>query len=201
MPILKGSNDHRRPPSSLIKIWRILLWRTQNSSCNFEAVWGQYGLKCLIFVHFQSNIILKLHFVSWCCLEALFHKPDFTSKTKDSQNLASGLNTTLRVVKLYLVQIDGHWPCQFPHWGLWPQIHRFLVMIGFWVRQSKIRQILIRMLGRLLWSFVPFKMDIFWILAKFWISKVILWEYLCYKKWEKWCYKCVNSSRKHPVLK
>ena len=72
-------------------------------------------------------------------------------------------------------------------------------MVEFWVRQSKIRQILIRLLGRLLWSFVPFKMDIFWILAKFWISKVIYGNIYVIKKWEKWCYKSVNSSRKHPV--
>ena len=47
MPILKGSNDHRRPPSSLIKIWRILHWRTQNPSITrYMWIWGhspQYG--------------------------------------------------------------------------------------------------------------------------------------------------------------
>ena len=32
MSIQKGTDDYRRRQSSLIKIWRILLWRTQNSA-------------------------------------------------------------------------------------------------------------------------------------------------------------------------
>ena len=114
--------------------------------------------------------------------------------------MASFLNTTLRAVKLYWVQFDGHWPCQFPYWGLWCHIHIYLVMLGFWVRQCKIHQILIRLLGRLLWSYDPFKMGIFWILAKFWIRRVIFGKNYVMKKLRKWCYKNVNYSHKHPVL-
>ena len=72
----------------LIKIRWILLWRIQNSSCNSETIWGQYGLKCLLLVYFHSNIILKMHFVSWGCLEAVFTKTWFCFKTKASQILA-----------------------------------------------------------------------------------------------------------------
>ena len=72
MPIFWCSDHHRICQDCLIKIWWILLWRTQNSSCNSEAIWGRYGLKCLMFVHFHLNIILKLHFVSWGRLEAVF---------------------------------------------------------------------------------------------------------------------------------
>ena len=76
----------------LIKIRWILLWRIQNSSCNSETIRGQYGLKCLLLVYFHSNIILKMHFVSWGCLEAVFTKTWFCFKTKASQTLASSLN-------------------------------------------------------------------------------------------------------------
>ena len=109
MPILKGSNDHRRRPSSIIKIWWILLWRTQNSSYNSEAIWCQFSLKCLILVHFHSKIIIKLHFVSWGCLEAVSHRPDFTAKP--------------RVYKL--------WPLSsIQLWGQWNNIGCKLMVIG-----------------------------------------------------------------------
>ena len=92
MPIIQTSDDHKMRQGCLIKIRWILLWRIQNSSCNSETIWGQYGLKCLLLVYFHSNIILKMHFVSWGCLEAVFTKTWFCSKTKVSQTLASSLN-------------------------------------------------------------------------------------------------------------
>ena len=33
-------------------------------------------------VHFHSKIIMKLHFVSWDCLEAFSHRPDFAAKPR-----------------------------------------------------------------------------------------------------------------------
>ena len=64
-----------------------------------------------------------------------------------------------------------------------------LVMVGFCVRQSKSHQFLIRELWRLLWSFDVFQMDIFWILAKFWRSRVIFSNILFNKKTEKTLFK------------
>ena len=128
--------------------------------------------------------------IAFCLLRLLSGRFSYTwfyCKTKSLQTLASFLNTTLRAVKNYWVQIDGHWPCQLPYWGLWPQIHMYLVMLGFWVRQCKIRHILIRLLGGLLWSFDPFKMGIFWILAKFWISRVIFGKIYVIERLKKWC--------------
>ena len=91
--------------------------------------------------HFGSFSI-KYHIKIVFGLLLLLRDPFFIDlislQNKGLSKSSSCLNTTLRIVKFYLVQIDGHWPCQLPHWGLWPQIHRFLVMIGFWVRQSKI---------------------------------------------------------------
>ena len=41
MSILKATNDHRRRPSSLIKIWQILLWRAQNPIITRNLwIWG-----------------------------------------------------------------------------------------------------------------------------------------------------------------
>ena len=115
------------------------------------------------------------------------------------KTLGSGLSTTLRVVELFLVQNVGLGCANFHIMGLWPQIHRYLVMVGFCVRQSKSHQFLIGELWRLLWSFDVFQMDIFWILAKFWRSRVIFSNILFNKKPKKPCSKSVNSSRKHPV--
>ena len=42
-----------------------------NLTLNFEAVWGQYGLKRLKLVQSHSNIIFQLHLNIWGYLEAI----------------------------------------------------------------------------------------------------------------------------------
>ena len=39
--------------------WQIWPTRNWNLTLNFEAIWGQYGLKCLILVYSRSNIIFQ----------------------------------------------------------------------------------------------------------------------------------------------
>ena len=130
--------------------------------------------------------------IAFCLLRLLWGRflADLISlQNKYFQTLGSSLSTTLRVVELFLVQIVGLWPCKLPYLGLWPQIQKYLVMVGFCVRQSKSHQFLIGELWRLLWSFDVFQMDIFWILAKFWRSRVIFSNILFNKKTEKTLFK------------
>ena len=110
-------------------------------------------------------------------------------QNQNFKTLGSGLSTTLRVVELFLGKIVGLGLANFHTMGLCSQIQRYLVMAGFCVRQSKIRLILIRQQSRLLWSFDPSKMDIFWILAKFWRNRVIYGNTLFNKKTENSMFK------------
>ena len=140
--------------------------------------------------------------IAFCLLRLLWGRflTDLISlQNKYFQTLGSSLSTTLRVVELFLVQIVGLWPCKLPYLGLWPQIQRYLVMVGFCVRQSKIHQILIRQSWRILWSSELQKMGIFWKLTKFWMKKSHFWPYFIHKNLINLCYKSVYSSRKHPV--
>ena len=44
--------------------WQIWPTRNWNLTLNFEAIWGQYGLKCLTLVYSHSNIILEWIFLA-----------------------------------------------------------------------------------------------------------------------------------------
>ena len=128
--------------------------------------------------------------IAFCLLRLLWGRflTDLISlQNKYFQTLGSSLSTTLRIVELFLVQIVGLDRANIHIMEYDLKFKRYLVMVGFCVRQSKIRLILIRLLGGLLWSFDPFKMGIFWILAKFWISRVIFGKIYVKKKWKKWC--------------
>jgi hypothetical protein len=116
-----------------------------------------------------------LHFDSWGCLEAVFYGPDFASKPRiyklcpliSIQLLGwwNNIGCKLMVISRANFHIEDYdLKLTYKYTRLWS---------NFECVRAKICQILIRLLGCLLWSFVPFKMDIFWILAKFWISKVI----------------------------
>ena len=105
--------------------------------------------------------------------------------------LGSGLSTTLRVVELFLVQNVGLGRANFHIKEIWLQIQRYLVMVGFCVRQSKIHQILIRQSWRILWSSEIQKMGIFWKLTKFWMKKSHFWPYFIPKNLINLCYKSV----------
>ena len=81
-------------------------------------------------------------------------------------------------------------------WPYWPQIASES-QDEFWVRHSKIHQILIRLLRRLLWWSDLKKLGIFWMLTKIWINKTIYDNILFNKKLVNLCYKSVYSSHKH----
>ena len=85
-------------------------------------------------------------------------------------------------------------------WPYWPQIASES-QDEFWVRHSKIHQILIRLLRRLLWWSDLKKLGIFWMLTKIQINKTIYDHILINKKLVYLWHKSVYSSRKHPVEK
>ena len=69
--------------------------------------------------------------------------------------------------------------------------------VEFWVRKSKIRQILFIGVGDLLWWLDHYKLSIFWNLTRFWIDLVTCNNILSIKT--SWSERFVTSSRKHPV--
>ena len=50
-----------------VKIWigNLMWFLPQNSTYNFEAVWGQYGHKSLKLGQFLPTITIQLHFSPW----------------------------------------------------------------------------------------------------------------------------------------
>ena len=139
----------------LIKIWWILLWRIQNSSCNSEAIWGYLRLiwpKMSQIRPFTYKYHTKIASCLLRLLRGHFLIDLISLQNQGFQTLGSGLSTTLRVVELFLVQNVGLGRANFHIKEIWLQIQRYLVMVGFCVRQSKIHQILIRQSWRILWS-------------------------------------------------
>ena len=169
MPIFWSSDHHRMRQSSVIKIRRIFLWRTQNPTITrykyeFEVIVHNVEV-CTAHAH---NLHQKsFHYHQSCtetitqCLNSLVLKwNQVYEKTASKRPQQTKCNFSM-IFKWKWTNMRHLRP-------YWPQIASEL-QDEFWVRQSKIRRFLIRLLLCILWYSELQKMGIFWKLTKFWM--------------------------------
>ena len=148
MPSFERSGHHWSRPICLIKIWRFLLWRTQNPiitrnlwilghspqwESQWPSIWIQYNFA-------TPKVVLRPEVRFWESLVLKWNQ--FYEKRASKQPQETKYN-------FYMI-FDWKWTNMRQFRPYWPQKASEL-QNEFWVRQSKIHQILIRLLVRLLW--------------------------------------------------
>ena len=152
MPSFRRSDHHIRHPSSLNKIWRILLWRTQNPTVTrYLWFWGHSPYYGSLHIQWQSictqynfTILkgaLRLEAKVW---EPMVLKGNQVYEKRASKQPQETKFNLIIVFELKLTNMRHLRP-------YWPQTASES-QIGFWVRQGKILQILIRQTWRFVWS-------------------------------------------------
>ena len=151
MPSFWRSDYHIRHPSSLIKIWWILLWRTQNPTITGNLwIWG-HSPQCGNWHGQWPSICTKYNFIT---LKVVF-RPEARFWESLVFEVKSGLwkraSKQHQETKCNFNMIfDWKWMNMRHLRPYCPQTASEL-QDEFWVRQSKIRQISIRLLRLLLW--------------------------------------------------